>query len=95
MHLASDMMNLRHEIDTLRAKRRKMLDRLHRFGTALRSDTATMLSAMRKSMQEDNARMREMRGAFNAEIQRGIRDMMRRLHGERVRARRNFMARKA
>ncbi len=95
MHFASDMMNLRHEIDTLRAKRRKMVDRLHRFGTALQSDTAKMLSAMRKAMQEEHAKMREMRGAFNAEIQRGVHDMMRGLHGERVRARRNFMGKKA
>ena len=95
MHFASDMMNLRHEIDTLRRDRRKMVDRLHRFGTSLRSDTAKMLSAMRKAMHEEHAKMREMRGAFNAENQRGIHDMMRGLHGERARARRNFMGKKA
>ena len=32
MHFASDMMNLRHEIDALHPERRKMVDRLHRFG---------------------------------------------------------------
>ena len=95
MHFATDMMNLRHEIDSLRRDRRKMVDRLRRFGSDLRSDTAKMLSAMRKAMQEEHARMRAMRGAFNAENQRGIHSMMRALHGERVRARRNFMGKKA
>jgi radical SAM superfamily enzyme YgiQ (UPF0313 family) len=89
------MMNLRHEIDALRRDRRKMVDRLRRFGSALQSHTAKMLSAMRKAMHEEHARMREMRGTFNAQNQRGIHDMMRGLHGERVRARRNFMGKKA
>jgi hypothetical protein len=95
MQFASDMMNLRHEIDNLRRQRQKMIDRLHRFGSALRSDTAKMLSAMRKAIHHEHARMREMRGTFNAENQRGIRDMMRWLHGERARARQNFMGKKA
>jgi hypothetical protein len=94
MHFASDMMNLRHDIDALRRERRKMVDRLHRFGRTLQSDTAKMLSAMRAAMQEEHARMRQMRGAFNAENQRGIHDMMHRLNGERMRARRNFMSKK-
>jgi hypothetical protein len=95
MHFAGDMMNLRHEIDTLRRERRRMVDRLRRFGCTLQSDTAKMLCGMRKAMHEEHARMREMRGAFNAENQRGIRDMMGGLHGERARARRNFMGKKA
>lgn len=95
MHFAGDMMNLRHEIDTLRRERRRMVDRLRRFGSALQSDTAKMLCAMRKAMHEDHAKMREMRSTFNAENRRGIRDMMRGLHGERARARRNFMRNKA
>jgi len=94
MHFASDMMNLRHEIDTLHRERRKMVDRLRRFGSALQSDTAKMLSAMRKAMQEEHARMRAMRGAFNAENQRGIHDMMHGLHAERARARRYFMGKR-
>jgi hypothetical protein len=94
MHFASDMMNLRHDIDALRRERRKMVDRLHRFGRTLQSDTAKMLSAMRAAMQEEHARMRQMRGAFNAENQRGIHDMMHRLNGERMRARRNFMSKR-
>jgi hypothetical protein len=95
MHFASAMMNLRHEIDTLRRDRRKMVDRLRRFGSALQSDTAKMLSAMRKAMHEEHSKLREMRGTCNAENQRGIHDMMRALHGERARARRNFMGKKA
>ena len=95
MHFATDMMNLRHDIDTLRRERQRMVDRLRRFGSALRSDTAKMLSAMRKAMHEEHTKMREMRGTFNAENQRGIHDMMRGLHGERARARRNFMGKKA
>jgi hypothetical protein len=95
MHFASDMMNLRHEIDTLRRDRRKMVDRLHRFGSALRSDTAKMLTAMGKAMHEEHAKLREMRFTFNADNQRGIHDMMHALHGERARARRNFMGKRA
>jgi len=95
MHFATDMMNLRHEIDSLRRDRRKMVDGLRRFGSDLRSDTAKMLSAMRKAMHEEHARMREMRGAFNTENQRAIHDTMGALHGERTRARRNFMGKKA
>ncbi len=95
MHFANDMMNLRHEIDTLRRDRRKMVDRLHRFSSTLHSDTAKMLSAMRKAMSEEQAKLREMRCSFNAENQRGIHDMMHALHGERARARRNFMGKKA
>ena len=94
MHFASDMMNLRHEIDSLRRDRHKMVDRLRRFGTALQSDTAKMLSAMRKAMHEEHSRMREERGTFNAQNQRGIHDMMRGLHAERSRARRNFMGKR-
>ncbi|HXR24934.1 MAG TPA: hypothetical protein VN742_06205 [Candidatus Binataceae bacterium] len=71
-----------------------MVDRLHRFGTTLRSDTSKMLSAMREAMREEHTKMREMRGAFNAENQRGIHDMMRGLRGERARARRNFTGKK-
>ena len=95
MHFASDMMNLRHEIDTLRRDRRKMVDRLRRFGSDLQSGTVKMLSEMRKAMHEEHARMRELRNTFNAENQRYIHDMMRGLHGERARARRNFMGKKA
>ncbi len=76
MHFASDMMNLRHEIDLLRRDRRKMVERLRRFGSALQSDTAKMLAAMRKAMHEEHGKMRELRG-------------------ERARARRNFMGKKA
>jgi hypothetical protein len=94
MHFASDMMNLRHEIDALHRERRKMLDRLHRFGRTLQSDTAKMLSAMREAMHDEHAKMRQMRGTFNAENQRSIHDMMHRLNGERMRARRNFMSKK-
>jgi hypothetical protein len=95
MHFASDMMNLRHEIDALHRERRKMVDRLHRFGIALHSDTAKMLSAMRKTMHEEHSRMRGMRGAFNAANQRFIHDMMHGLHAERMRARRNFTGKRA
>ena len=94
MHFANDMMNLRHEIDVLSRERRKMVDRLHRFGRALQSDTAKMLSAMREAMHDEHAKMRQLRGSFNAENRQGIRDMMRRLNGERMRARRNFMGKK-
>ncbi|MGA7871202.1 MAG: hypothetical protein WCA22_09915 [Candidatus Binatus sp.] len=95
MHFASDMMNLRHEIDALHRERRKMVDRLRRFGTTLRSDTAKMLSAMRAAMHDEHARMRELRGDFNAENQRFIHDMMDGLHAERMRARRNFTGKRA
>ena len=100
MHFASDMMNLRHEIDALHRERRKMVDRLHRFGRTLQSDTAKMLSAMREAMHDEHAKMRQMRqmrqmrGTFNAENQRSIHDMMHRLNGERMRARRNFMSKR-
>ncbi len=95
MHFASDMMNLRHEIDNLRRERRRLVDGLRRFGSGLRSDTAQMLSAMRKAMHEEHSRMREMRGTFNAENQRGIHDMMHALHRERAHARHNFMGKTA
>jgi radical SAM superfamily enzyme YgiQ (UPF0313 family) len=95
MHFASDMMNLRHDIDALRRERRRMVDRLRRFSSGLQSDTAKMLSAMREAMHKEHTKMREMRGAFNAENQRHIRDMMHGLHGERERARRNFRGKKA
>ena len=95
MHFASDMKNLRHEIDTLRRDRQKLVDRLHRFGSALQSDTANMLSAMRTAMHEEHARMREERGNFNAKNQRNIHHMMHTLHGERAHARRNFMGKPA
>jgi hypothetical protein len=94
MNFANDMMNLRHEIDGLSRERRKMIDRLHRFGNMLRSDTAKMLSAMRKAMHDEHARMREARGNFNASNQRAIHDMMHGLHAERMRARRHFMGKK-
>ena len=95
MHFASDMMNLRHEIDSLRRERHRMVDRLHRFGSTLRADTAKMLSAMRTALHEDHSRMREMRESVNADNQRGIRDMLRGLHRERVHSRRNFMGKRA
>jgi hypothetical protein len=88
------MMNLRHEMDALRRERHKMADRLHRFGRALQSDTAKMLSAMREAMRDAHIEMRETRASFNAENQRNIHDMMRGLYGERMRARRNFMGKK-
>jgi hypothetical protein len=49
---------------------------------------------MRKAMHEEHSKMREERGTFNAENQRGIHDMMRGLHAERSRARRNFMGKR-
>jgi DnaJ-domain-containing protein 1 len=95
MHFASDMMNLRHAIDTLHHDRRKLVSRLHRFGSNLHADTAEMLSAMRKAMHDEHARMRAARGAFNAANQRFIHDLMHGLHAERMRARRNFTGHRA
>jgi len=95
MHFASDMKNLRHEIETLRHERRGMVDGLRRFGSALQSDTANMLSAMREAMHEEHSRLREMRATFNAKNQRGIHQMIDVLHRERARARHSFMGKTA
>lgn len=95
MHFAKDMLDLRNQIDGLRRERKQMVDRLRRFGTTLRSDTAKMLSAMRKAMGEEHAQMREMRGDFNLENQRSVKSMMRTLHSECAHARRNWMGKKA
>jgi hypothetical protein len=72
-----------------------MVDRLNRFGSNLRSDTARMLSAMRKAMHEQHASQRESRCDFVAGNRRAIHDMMHTLHAERARARRHFMGKKA
>jgi hypothetical protein len=94
MHIASDMMNLRHELDGLRRERHRMLDKLHRFGSTLRSDTAKLLSATRRALHEQHSRMREMRVTFNADNQRAIHTMMHGLHAERMRARRNCLSKR-
>jgi predicted nucleic acid-binding Zn-ribbon protein len=95
MNFASDMMNLRHEIDALRRNRQEMVDQLRRFGSDLQSDTTERLSAIRTAMHQEHTRLREERGAFNAENRRGIHHMMQTLHSERAHARRNFMGKQA
>jgi hypothetical protein len=95
MHLASDMLSLRHRIEAMRHEREEMIERLHHFGMTLRADTAKMLSAMRHAMDEDHARMREMRGDFNSQNQRSIKRAMHALQSERASARRNWMGERA
>jgi predicted nucleic acid-binding Zn-ribbon protein len=95
MNFASDMMNLRHEIDALRRNRQELVDQLRRFGNDLQTNTNESLSAIRTAMHEEHTRMREERAAFNAENQRGIHQMMQTLHSERAHARRNFIGKQA
>ncbi len=95
MHFASDMMNLRREIDDWHAARETMINGLRQFRAHLRRSAAGKMAQMRKALAEECARSQAARHAFITQNRSTIGEMMAALGAERSAACRNFSGNKA
>lgn len=95
MEFASDMRNLRHGIDQMRAARAEMMNNLRAFASDLSESMARQMSEMHSNFAQECARARMARGAFASHNRRMIGEMMALFGGERSAARRNFFGKNA
>ncbi len=91
MEFASDMLNLRREIDDLRATRAAMMKGLNQFNRELKKSMARKMSEMRHMRAEESALARAVRHAFNIRDQHVAGHMIAAFGSERYAARCNFM----
>jgi len=95
VEFASDMLNLRREIDSLRAARTAMMNGLNQFNRELRKSTARKMSDMRHMLAKEFARARATRRAFSKHNRRMVDHLIAGFGTERSAARRNFMGKGA
>lgn len=95
MEFASDMRNLRHGIDQMRAARGEMMNNLRAFASSLSDSVARQIAEMHSSFAHESARARMARGAFASHNRRMVGEMMAMFGGERNAARRNFFGKNA
>jgi hypothetical protein len=94
MSFADDMMNLRHEIDSLHASRKAMMHRLNRFRADLRKNMTRSMTEFHKTFNKGCARTRAARHAFAAHNQDMVSQMLGALSTERAVAHRNFLGKR-
>jgi len=95
MSLADDMLNLRHEINSLHAARMALMHRMNRFRADLRKNTVRSVAEMRRLLTKECARARTARRAFISHNQETVRGMLGAFRAERFAAHRNFMGKRA
>ncbi len=95
MEFASDMLNLRREIDNLQATRAAMMKGLNQFNCELKKSMAQKMSEIHHMFAEESARARTARHAFNKNNRHMVGRMMAAFGSERYAARCNFMGRSA
>lgn len=95
MEFASDMRNLRHGIDQMRAARAEMMNNLRAFASDLSGGVTRQMAEMHSNFAQECARARMARGAFAAHNRRIIDEMMAMFGGERKAARHNFFGKSA
>ena len=95
MSFAEDMLNLRHEIDSLHATRMALMHRMNRFRTELRKSTARSVAEMHRAFTKECARARTARHAFISHNQGMVEEMLDAFRAERFAGRRNFMGKRA
>jgi hypothetical protein len=95
MEFASDMLNLRREINSLRAARTTIMNSLHHFNGDFKQSMARKMSEMARMFAEDCARARSDRHFFNQHNRRMVGQMIGAFHTERQAARRHFMGKSA
>ena len=95
MEFASDMLNLRHEIDNLRATRAAMMNGLSLFNCELKESMARKMSEMRHMFAEESARASTARHAFKRRHRQMVGRMIASFGSERYAARCNFMGKSA
>jgi len=90
MSFAEDMLNLRHEIDSLHSARMGMVHRLRRFRTDLRKSMARNMADMHKAFNRECARARAARNAFTSGNREMVEEMVGAFNAERAAAHRHF-----
>lgn len=95
MHLANDMLNLRRQIDDLRAARSGMISGMRQFSRELRKSVAIQMAEMHRRFAEECARAHSARSAFNRHNQHMVHQMIGAFRTERHAARRNFLGKSA
>jgi hypothetical protein len=95
MPFADDMMNLRHEIDSLHAARKAMRHRLNRFRADLRKNMARSMAEFHRAFNKECARAGAARHAFGAHNQDMVSHMLGAFSAERATAHRNFRGKRA
>ena len=95
MEFARDMLNLRREIDSLRAARSTMINCLHQFNREFSQSVMRKMSDMRQMFAEECGRSRMARRTFNQHNRRTVSHMIGVFNMERRAAHRHFMGKSA
>ena len=95
MEFARDMLNLRREIDSLRAARSTMINGLHQFNREFSQSVMRKMSDMRQMFAEECGRSLMARRAFNQHNRRMVSHMIGAFNMERRAAHRHFMGKNA
>lgn len=90
MPFAYDMLNLRHEIDSLHAARKALVQRMNRFRSELRKNTTRSMAETHKTFARECARARTARHEFISHNHQFVEQMLDAFHTERMAAHRNF-----
>jgi hypothetical protein len=95
MPFANDMAELRHEIDTLHARRMAMMHRLGRFRSELHKTIGRTMHERHKAFAKECARGQAAREEFAAENHQMVEELLAGFASERSAGHRHFFGKRA
>jgi len=95
MSFADQMLNLRREIEDMRASRMAMMHRMKRFRTDLRNRMARSMGQMHKAFSEQCRHARTARHLFMTRNRDTVGEMIQAFSTDRMAGHRNFMSKHA
>ena len=95
MSFAEHLINLRQEIDGLRAKRMELRYQLNRFRADLHASSRRSMAELRKSFERERSQARAARRSFIAHNRESVAGMLAAFGAERSAAHHNFRGKRA